>query len=80
MVGFLGTSTLANFIRNPNDNLPCKKSKISALMDGHFFVIKNIKYDEQNDNVKIGAPLQKRINLKNLKFWTELNCISQIVH
>jgi hypothetical protein len=54
MVGFLGTSTLANFIRNPNDNLPCKKSKISALMDGHFFVIKNIKYDEQNDNVKIG--------------------------
>lgn len=26
------------------------------------------------------APLQKRFNLKNLKFWGELNCIDQIVH
>ncbi len=26
------------------------------------------------------APLQKIINLKNLKFWIDLNCIDQIVH
>jgi hypothetical protein len=26
------------------------------------------------------APLQKRFNLQNPKFWADLNCIDQIVH
>ncbi|MCL9685695.1 hypothetical protein [Legionella maioricensis] len=53
MVGFLGTATLANIIITPEDDLPAEQNKISQAMDGHFFVINNIEYDEQNDNVKI---------------------------
>lgn len=52
-VEFLGTSTLANVILNPEDGIPEKQGKIAELMDGHFFLIKKINYDRDTDSVTL---------------------------
>lgn len=52
MVGFAGTSTLADFIID-NSQEPKKQSVFKQFMDGHLFTIRDIKYDEQKDTITV---------------------------
>ncbi|KTD43167.1 hypothetical protein [Legionella parisiensis] len=53
MVGFAGTGSLANYILYPEEGEPKGQNVMQRFMDGHFFIIRNIEFDEQNDKVNI---------------------------
>ncbi|QMT61564.1 hypothetical protein [Legionella sp. PC997] len=52
-VGFAGTGSLASYILDPEEGEPQRKNLIQRFMDGHFFIIRNIEYDEQSDMVNV---------------------------
>ncbi|MCW8470739.1 hypothetical protein OQJ19_08740 [Fluoribacter gormanii] len=52
-VGFAGTGSLASYILDPDEGEPERQNLIQRFMDGHFFIIRNIDYDEQNDMVNV---------------------------
>lgn len=53
MVGFAGTGSLAAYILNPEDGAPKDQNAVQRFMDGHFFIVRNIEFDEENDKVNI---------------------------
>ncbi|WP_454782220.1 hypothetical protein [Legionella sp. WA2022007384] len=53
MVGFAGTGSLASYILDPEEGEPKSQNLVQRFMDGHFFIIRNIEYDEQNDKVNV---------------------------
>ncbi|MGM9452834.1 hypothetical protein ACTAZI_05790 [Legionella bozemanae] len=53
MVGFAGTGSLAKYILAPEQGEPKNQNVVQRFMDGHFFIIRNIEFDEQNDKVNI---------------------------
>lgn len=71
MTGFAGTSKLAGFILD-NSQVPQKQNFFKQFMDGHFFTITNIEYNEQKDTVKVriitwGTEVESEIPFKAWK-------------
>lgn len=53
MVGFAGTGSLAAYILDPEQGAPASKNVVQRFMDGHFFIIRDIKFDEEKDMVDV---------------------------
>ncbi|WP_392538252.1 hypothetical protein [Legionella sp. 227] len=53
MVGLAGTGSLANYILNPEEGAPDSQNVVQRFMDGHFFIIRDIDFDEETDKVHV---------------------------